>query len=101
MLKYLRIAVTALSLTACVLLIALWVRSYRWSDRLDGPLPRAYVFQASTRRGGLDVFVSGPAFRLKRWETFSHRQAADSWQTTRRYPSYFGFGFANIQGRLH
>jgi hypothetical protein len=33
MLKYLRIAVTALSLTACVLLIALWVRSY-W--RFDG-----------------------------------------------------------------
>ena len=32
MLKYLRIAVTALSLTACVVLAALWVRSY-W--RLD------------------------------------------------------------------
>jgi hypothetical protein len=32
MLKYLRIAVTALSLTACVLLIALWVRSYWWCD---------------------------------------------------------------------
>jgi hypothetical protein len=32
MLKYLRIAVTALSLTACVLLIALWVRSYWWAD---------------------------------------------------------------------
>jgi hypothetical protein len=29
MLKYLRIAVTALSLMACVLLIALWVRSYQ------------------------------------------------------------------------
>ena len=28
--RYLRIAVTALSLTACVLLIALWVRSYWW-----------------------------------------------------------------------
>jgi hypothetical protein len=28
MLHYLRIAVTALSLTACVLLVALWVRSY-------------------------------------------------------------------------
>jgi hypothetical protein len=28
MLKYLRIAVTALSLTACVLLVAMWVRSY-------------------------------------------------------------------------
>ena len=34
MLKYLRIAVTALSLTACVLLIALWVRSQNWQDRL-------------------------------------------------------------------
>ena len=30
MLKYLRIAVTALSLTACVLLIALWVIGYVW-----------------------------------------------------------------------
>jgi hypothetical protein len=32
MLHYLRIAVTTLSLTACVLLIALWVRSYWWAD---------------------------------------------------------------------
>jgi len=32
MLKYLRIAVTALCLTACVLLIALWVRNYAYSD---------------------------------------------------------------------
>jgi hypothetical protein len=32
MLKHLRVAVTALSLTACVLLIALWVRSYWWAD---------------------------------------------------------------------
>src|SRR5688572_13455006 len=32
MLKYLRIAVTALSLTACLLLIALWVRSYSYGD---------------------------------------------------------------------
>jgi hypothetical protein len=34
-LKYLRIAVTALSLTACVLLIALWVRSYWWWDSVS------------------------------------------------------------------
>ena len=30
--RYLRIAVTALSLTACVLFVALWVRSYSWTD---------------------------------------------------------------------
>jgi hypothetical protein len=34
--RYVRIAVTALSLTACVLLIALWVRSYTWSDAIGG-----------------------------------------------------------------
>jgi hypothetical protein len=34
MLKYLRIAVTSLSLTACVLLIALWVRSYWRHDSI-------------------------------------------------------------------
>jgi hypothetical protein len=38
MVKYLRIAVTALSLTACVLLVALWMRSYS-NDRLEGYLP--------------------------------------------------------------
>jgi hypothetical protein len=35
MLRYLRIAVTALSLTACVLLVALWVRSHRYRDSVD------------------------------------------------------------------
>jgi len=35
MLNYLRIAVTALCLTACVLLVALWVRSYRRLDILE------------------------------------------------------------------
>jgi hypothetical protein len=32
--RFLRVAVTALSLTACVLLCALWVRSQNWQDRL-------------------------------------------------------------------
>jgi hypothetical protein len=36
MLKYLRIAVTALSLTACVLLVVLWVQSYVWLANVWG-----------------------------------------------------------------
>jgi hypothetical protein len=35
MLKHLRIAVTALSLAACVLLVALWVRSYWRTDAIN------------------------------------------------------------------
>jgi hypothetical protein len=56
MLKYLRIAVTALSLTACVLLIALWVRSYRWTDILTW---RSSDFDigADSVAGGTAVFV--------------------------------------------
>jgi hypothetical protein len=49
MLKYLRIAVTALSLTACVLLIALWVRSYWHSDGLEGGLLGWFVEGESTQ----------------------------------------------------
>jgi hypothetical protein len=36
--RHFRIAVTALSLTACVLMIALWVRSYWWHDIAHCPL---------------------------------------------------------------
>jgi len=49
MLKYLRIAVTALSLTACVLLVALWVRSYHFIEALQVSFPfmRVRVFSES------------------------------------------------------
>jgi len=47
-LKYLRIAVTALSLTACVLLIALWVQSYSWVEQVFVPITASkYVSVAS------------------------------------------------------
>jgi hypothetical protein len=38
--RFLRIAATALCLTACVLLVALWVRSYYYLDSFGGP-PRS------------------------------------------------------------
>jgi hypothetical protein len=49
MLKYLRIAVTALSLIACVLLVALWVRSYWWCDILENKANRGIVHLESRR----------------------------------------------------
>ena len=53
MLKYLRITVTALSLTASVLLIALWVRSYRSIDLLCCPIPGAHSFEIQSKHGWL------------------------------------------------
>jgi hypothetical protein len=51
MLKYLRIAVTALSLTACVLLIALWVRSYWWCDLISRMDANSQVTTLGSHRG--------------------------------------------------
>jgi hypothetical protein len=54
-LQYLRIAVTALSLTACVLLTALWVRSYSWTDTFTV----SQRFSVTTFRGELTVSIVG------------------------------------------
>jgi hypothetical protein len=62
MLMYLRIAVTALCLTACVLLVALWVRSYTWVEA---------VRTVSTNRGVLQLVsipgrLGGRTIRVRR-----------------------------------
>ena len=53
MLKYLRIAVTALSLAACVLLVAVWVRSYWWENSVCVIRPNAYDLCLTTFLGEL------------------------------------------------
>jgi hypothetical protein len=63
MLKYLRIAVTALSLTACMLLVALWVRSYwRHDFVISGIFRDKREFDLYSGNGwlGLSVFDYGP-----------------------------------------
>src|SRR5687768_11764356 len=55
--RYLRIAVTMLSLTACVLLIALWVRSNWYLDEFWIPLPysRALGFISVANCGSIGL----------------------------------------------
>ena len=80
MLKYLRIAVTALSLAASMLLIALWVRSYTWRDELallfDGGSKLALLqshparLVAAMEYAGTDVFSReeySHIFSTQRW----------------------------------
>jgi hypothetical protein len=97
MLKYLRIAVTAVGLTACVLLVALWVRSY-W--RLDGiSMPITTTRKVEVWSGGARVEFrmadyggpSGPSSRwnvvsLSRQEVLDYVKAAGIKRETR----YFG-----------
>jgi hypothetical protein len=65
MLKYLRIAVTALSLTACLLLIVLWVRSYYYLDILENATSsRLLQLQSITGRFVVDRIEPGRNPRL-------------------------------------
>jgi hypothetical protein len=59
MLKYLRIAVTALSLTACVLLVALWVRSYFYMDLLEKKT-NTQLFQINSQKGSWALIEIDP-----------------------------------------
>jgi hypothetical protein len=73
MLKYFRIAVTALSLTACVLLIALWVRSYWWQDQYVLGLTKTQFIHGESARGWISfrshwVSLYDPYFAWMKFE---------------------------------
>lgn len=74
MLNYLRIAVTASCLTACVLLITLWVRSYWRFDVVQGQLTKGRFGRAASYSGG--VFVGSTEFNglsaeFRKWDGVS------------------------------
>jgi hypothetical protein len=58
MLKYLRIAVTAMSLTVCGLLIVLWVRNFWWSDVAWTPLPGGWQVVIASADGQVEFGFS-------------------------------------------
>ena len=62
LLKYLRIAVTALSITACMLLIALWVRSGNYIDRVTWHYSKPWAIKIGTTPGRILIlkFVDKP-----------------------------------------
>jgi hypothetical protein len=69
--KYLRIVVTALSLTACVLLIALWVRSYWRTYYILGLRGNVGEFSIGSENGRVGcIWPTTPLsiFSVERWQ---------------------------------
>src|SRR5687768_15918498 len=69
--RYLRIAVTALSLTVCVLLIALWVRSYWRNYAIEGSRRNVLEFMFASERGVVGcIWPTSPLsiFNVERWQ---------------------------------
>lgn len=97
MLRYLRIAVSVVCLTACVLLIALWVRSYRTSDRLHGLLRKQEIVLAS-KQGRLTIILIQWDVTVFGWQVITHPVNDElSFPTgpMQSYESAFGFGWIN------
>jgi hypothetical protein len=72
--KYLRNAVTALSLTACVLLIVLWVRSYWWITEFGKDISVNTCVYCATAEGIIQfTWMNDPLLYRKGW------YADDTW----------------------
>src|SRR5664279_2776254 len=76
-LRYLRIAFSATCLIACVLLVALWVRSYRYdkATMLHGERIQRLLnsqnrsFAAWSKLGAIHLCISRPPISGTTWET--------------------------------
>src|SRR5438067_2362540 len=78
-LRYLRIAFSVTCVIACVLLIVLWVRSYRWIDTLSGFNPSIFVFGLGSERGTLVAEWQPHAaslLHITRWQPKSYAPGA-------------------------
>jgi hypothetical protein len=91
--RYLRIAVTALSLTACVPLIALWVRSYSRLDYIQGLRGNVGEFHIGSERGRVGcIWPTSPLsiLNVERWQFGS--ESPD--RTT--FPGVLGFYYGDL-----
>ena len=77
--RYLRIAISALSLTACTLLLALWVRSYSALDRCRGLIGEHVVNFESGRR---DLGIGNWAWRYSSFPWTIRSESYDESVTT-------------------
>lgn len=102
-----RIAASAVCITACVLLVVLWVRSYWWRDGLTGPLPVNHRFSLSTAYGRVRYATFDNAYQhqFTGWVVTGWHVSADR---IKRPPnlklvntplSDFGLGFAGSSDR--
>ena len=87
MLRYLRIAVSLTSLVACMLLIALWVRSYWWGDAFHNEVDwlqssRLEAFNGRLRYYGSE-FPTTSTWETHSWSLddplFNHLRSTSMW----------------------
>jgi hypothetical protein len=88
MLNYVRIAVTALSLTACVLLIALWIRSYWCWDSIG-------VSETEIHSLGSRIVITADLGQQDFLRARSTSVSLESLSSVYRLDNRWGFGLVN------
>jgi hypothetical protein len=99
MLKYLRIAVTTLSLTACAVLIALWVRSISMLDQFHLTTANR-ITRLTLLHGELKLATDStpvPGKYVEKWGLWSERFEHEV--ILPPMPSYAALGFSFTTGR--
>jgi hypothetical protein len=98
MLKYLRIAVTVLSLTACVLLIVLWVRSYWWADIVTWGLSSGpgYMFGSTNGEVSAARFPSRKGAVSLGWHAWTNPADGRRAWSTSESATFIGFRYGTF-----
>jgi hypothetical protein len=100
LLRWVRIAVSALCLTACMPLVALWVRSYWYEDLVRGPFSKSNSWYSRSEAGWLTLGLSRATKATSHWSLISQnieeRHRAElahiaEGGTVTRWPPRFGF----------
>jgi hypothetical protein len=95
-LRYLRIAFSATCLIACVLLIALWVRSLTWTDCLACRTYISYGFIVDSAEGHIGLYYPSVG---DAWQRSASQTAEDFvWAFTKQIESNWLFSIAIPHG---
>jgi 4-amino-4-deoxy-L-arabinose transferase-like glycosyltransferase len=96
--KYLKIAVTALSLAACLALVGLWARSYWINDFATGPFRTSYQVGFSSIAGRLSAVIDDDSINpyVEEWVIWTYPPTAvkrtPHWYVKLAFGSDFGSG---------
>jgi hypothetical protein len=99
MVRYLRIVVSATSALACLVFVAMWVRTAFSCDTVLGPVSSRWLFITTSRQGGLGGGVRLPDAQVAQWELrFNPPDTKPSFP----YKTALGFGLCwSVEKGLH
>jgi hypothetical protein len=98
-LRYLRITWTVFCGIACVLLIALWARSYWWMDGVIAPLSKSTTLVMSSGGGVLGVWINDAASINIPWQFHSQSRQTmlDKIGSRKIRPPEFGISYRHLE----